>query len=511
MAYSITVTARKLIALGELVTSGKLNLAQFITLTFSGTAATADIADRAVTSAKAENFGAWFEGTDSGNATAHAVAITSGVSAYATGMMILYKVNTTNTGAVNVNVTPSVSGTPIGSKDIFQPNGQELLPGMLRAGSYALIRYDGTQFQLLGCTDLPPTRYVETTGSANAYVATFGAATGYPTAATLAQLEGRVLLLKASFANTGAATLVVDGLAPKAIRKDNDLALASGDLKDNQILALVYDSAANSAAGAFLLLSPVATPATPPTLVALTRNLVIQNNAGTPNSQVDVDADDVLLTNSSEAGHKASAVNLTIDIAVGGANGLDTGAENPDAWYYVWVIYNSTTDTVAGLLSTSSTAPVLPTNYDYKALVGAVRNTSGNFVAAIQTERAVSFALSNVFNNKDSLTTWAVLSGADLTAFQALVPPIAKTATVVAGHSAAVVSGNAYAVAVGRDANGLGAQLFGCYPQTSIAAFEGFIWGAAFKGVPLASQNFAWKTGAAETGKFRLSVSGYTL
>lgn len=508
MAQSVSVTFRKLLQSGEKLVNAKLNQMLDLVFTITGTVETSGLANLAVTSAKAENFGAWFEGVDTGTATDHYVTVTSGISAHATGMAVFYPVAVTNTGAVNVVIKPT--GTALASKDLFQPNGQELLPGMLRAGSYALIRYDGTRFQLLGCTDLPATRYVETTGSANAYVATFGAATGYPTAATLAQLEGRLLLLKASFAITGAATLAVDGLAAKAIRKHNDLALAGGDIKDGQIFAVVYDSAANGAAGAYLLVSPISA-ATPPTLVALSRNLVIQNNAGTPNSQVDVDADDVLLVNSAGAGYKASAVNLTIDIAVGGANGLDTGAENNDAWYYVWVIYNSTTDTVAGLLSTSSSAPVLPTNYDYYAMVGAVRNTSGNFVAAIQTDKDVNFAISNVFTSKDSITTYAVLSGADLTAFQALVPPIAKTAVVTVGHSSPIAGTDAYAFAVARDANGLGEQMVVFQPAGLNTGMDSFRWGATLNRVPLASQNLAWKTGAVEAGDFRMSVSGYTL
>jgi len=521
MAQSITVTARKLFALSELVTSGKLNLAQFLTLSLSGTVDSANITDRAVTSAKAENFGAWFEGADTGTATDHAVAVTSGVSAYATGMMILYKVNTTNTGAVDINVTPSVSGSPIGAKNLLQPNGQELLAGMLRAGAYALVRYDGTQFQLLGCTDLPATRYVETTGSANAYVATFGGTTGYPTAGTLAQLEGRVLLLKANFTNTGAATLAVDGLAAKSIQKDSGTALAASEVKDNQLMALVYDSAAD----VFLLISPVARSEANPVL-ASSRNLIIKPNASNPTYQVDVDADEIILGNGAGSSYKASAVNLTIDLsATAAANARDAGAES-NAWWYVWVCYNSADATLAGLLSLSSSTPAKPAGFswDFSALVGVVRNSdaasegaaAGDIVPFYQTgtrvyvnDSSASTAIP-IFTAAAGPASYAALAGAAATLFANVVPPIARTAQGVVGITTiAALSAAHFAVAVAGNTAGVGAQLLVMNPGGT-PSMDGFEWGFSWNVPLLTAQNLAWKAGGT-SAQYRLSVSGYTI
>lgn len=93
-------------------------------------------------------------------------------------------------------------------------------------------------------------------------------------------------------------------------------------------------------------------------------------------STVDIDASSIVLKDGVDA-YEATSVNLTADITVSGINGLDTGSE-ANIWYYIWVIYNGTT--VASLLSASSTAPTMPSGYTYKALVGAVKNTSGDFV-----------------------------------------------------------------------------------------------------------------------------------
>lgn len=56
------------------------------------------------------------------------------------------------------------------------------------------------------------------------------------------------------------------------------------------------------------------------------------------------------------------AAPVTVDITANGANGLDTGAAAIDTWYALHVIMGA--NGVAGLLSLSDTAPILPTGYD---------------------------------------------------------------------------------------------------------------------------------------------------
>lgn len=73
------------------------------------------------------------------------------------------------------------------------------------------------------------------TGSANAYVL----ATNQTHAALADQ---SLLVFRANFANTGAATLAVDGLAAKAIKKNHDQALVSGDIEANQVVVVAYNS-----------------------------------------------------------------------------------------------------------------------------------------------------------------------------------------------------------------------------------------------------------------------------
>lgn len=109
-----------------------------------------------------------------------------------------------------------------------------------------------------------------------------------------------------------------------------------------------------------------------------TRNLKVTRASA---STVTVTADEIILS-----GAVKSTLSVTIDIAASaGANALDTGSEAANTWYYIWVIRKSSDGTVAGLFSTSSSAPTMPSGYDQKALVSAVRNdNSSNFVTFVQ-------------------------------------------------------------------------------------------------------------------------------
>lgn len=89
-------------------------------------------------------------------------------------------------------------------------------------------------------------------GSSNAYTITSNGSYG-----SLA--NGFQLSFKASFSNTGAATLNVDSLGAKAVRKftaAGEAALAANDIVSGGYYWVQYNTAANSAAGAWVLLNP---------------------------------------------------------------------------------------------------------------------------------------------------------------------------------------------------------------------------------------------------------------
>jgi hypothetical protein len=89
-------------------------------------------------------------------------------------------------------------------------------------------------------------------------------------------------------------------------------------------------------------------------------------------ANVTVTADSAMLEVSGLT-YTARSVSLTINLAGSGANGLDTGTSAASTWYSLWVIYNPSTATVAGLASLSATAPTMPAGYTYKARIGWCR------------------------------------------------------------------------------------------------------------------------------------------
>jgi uncharacterized protein (DUF1919 family) len=155
---------------------------------------------------------------------------------------------------------------------------------------------------------------------------------------------------------------------------------------DNQVLA--YDSASSK------WMNQAAEDAGLAALTALLPgfvNLLIQNNGATPASKVDVTADAALLLDGSNNGKLFRTVSVTVNIAVSGAGGLDTGTEAANTTYFIWLIGKSD-GTIAGLFSTSATAPTMPSGYTYRKLVGFVRNDGGsNFLGFYQRDRILKY------------------------------------------------------------------------------------------------------------------------
>ena len=76
--------------------------------------------------------------------------------------------------------------------------------------------------------------YAVSTGSANAYILALSNITEYA--------DGTEIVFKANHANTGAATVDVNSLGVKSLRRQNGAALASGDIPANKIVSFRYNS-----------------------------------------------------------------------------------------------------------------------------------------------------------------------------------------------------------------------------------------------------------------------------
>lgn len=117
--------------------------------------------------------------------------------------------------------------------------------------------------------------------------------------------------------------------------------------------------------------------------------LTTANNGTDANNDIDVAAGEAASDSATPALMSlASTITKRLDAAwaVGSGNGgLDTGSKAVSTWYYIWLIHRSDTGVTDVLFSVSSSAPTMPTNYDHKRLIWAVKtNASGNIEAYTQ-------------------------------------------------------------------------------------------------------------------------------
>lgn len=255
--------------------------------------------------------------------------------------------------------------------------------GNLAAGNQPASLFD-TMFNIAGqqgnipCT-ASGTNAITVTPSTNYYL---------PTAYTIAQ----IVSFKATATSTGNVTLAITGLAFVKLFTAAGVQAASGDIVINTHYTAQYWADLDSGNGGFIILNASVTAIASP-VAASFKNLKI-TNGGTPNTQVALTADAVVVQNGAGGTARVRTVSLTISTATTGANALDTGTVANDTWYAVYIIYNSTTVTTAGLLSTNATTPALPSGYTYFCRLGWVRTDgSANLYRTLQYGRKAQYQI----------------------------------------------------------------------------------------------------------------------
>ncbi len=264
------------------------------------------------------------------------------------------------------------------------------------------------------------------------YAADTGAADAYAIALDPVLSEyitGMPIFFKAENTNTGASTLDINGLGVKTIKKNGASDLAAGDIEAGQITIIAYDGTN------FQLLNPV--------IVNRCAGGTFSNlraSASGTSANVNVSADEIVVESASNVHAALRNVSLAINIAGSGANGLDTGTLAVSTWYSLWVIYNPTTQTAAGLISLSATAPTYPSGYTFKARAGWIRTdgTANKYpLSFIQYGRRVQYKVASNSNltafpslasgnqGDVSIPTWAAVS------VSAVVPTTASEIVVV--------------------------------------------------------------------------------
>jgi hypothetical protein len=130
----------------------------------------------------------------------------------------------------------------------------------------------------------------------------------------------------------------------------------------------------------------------------------IVNDAGTPNTKIDISATAAVMVNGSGTSQRATSVAVTIDLTTGtgsaAANGMDGEARGTNNWIYLYLINNgSATAGLATLTSPLSGAPTLPAGYTYLTYVGAMRvDGSGNLYRTQQNGKRSHYVVTSATN-----------------------------------------------------------------------------------------------------------------
>lgn len=171
-----------------------------------------------------------------GSANAYVLTLAVAPASYVAGQIYSFKANFSNTGTATLNVNA------LGAKTINKVDGASaLVSNDIVSGQVAIVQYDGTNFQLLSPGGNPKVSqtgielYAVDGGSANTYTATLAPI-------PVAYVAGLTARVKISNTSTGPATLNVNGLGAKAIKKiDGTVAITKGDLVAGCTYTFIYD------------------------------------------------------------------------------------------------------------------------------------------------------------------------------------------------------------------------------------------------------------------------------
>jgi hypothetical protein len=254
-------------------------------------------------------------------------------------------------------------------------------------------------------------------GSANTVGGTADVITVTLASAPSALVDGMRFTFNASAANTGATTLNVtpaggSAFGAKKLMKweaGSEAELSANEIPAaNALIEVIYDSARDSANGAFMKIGSsvaaattsaagiveLATAAEALTGTDATRavtpaglyfptghlyGLTLSNNGTDATNDIDIAAGTARDSTDTVNMILASALTKRLDAAwaVGSGNGgLDTGSI-ADTTYYIWLIKRSDTGVVDALFSTSASSPTMPANYDYKRRIGSILRSGG--------------------------------------------------------------------------------------------------------------------------------------
>jgi hypothetical protein len=378
-------------------------------------------------------------GASAGTANAQTVASPTPTGfTLSQGKRVVFLAGATNTGAMTLNVAST------GALNVYYPTPSgplALTGGEVRSGNLVEVVYDGTQYQLItnnlavvgpltnataaATVDLGAvaTHNVNITGAAT--ISAFGssASTAYP-----------IYYLTFVGVNTltyNATSMILPGAA--------DIATAAGDTAVAQ-----YLGSGNWKVWSYQRASGTAVVAVTPMCGAT--NLLIKNNAGTPNTLIDYSADTAVMVNSSGGSKTVSSLSGTINTTnVGVIDGIQA-ARVLSTWYNIYFLSNGTTN--GAFTVAQGTALSAPAGYTYSCFMGVMRTDAATNLytttqKGIRSQWVLAGGASNVptMPSITSGSSGAVWFGASVSS---VAPPSARSIIItLAGGNSTTVAGAA--------------------------------------------------------------------
>lgn len=367
-------------------------------------------------------------GTSSGTANAQVVTTLVPIGFTLTsGRLVAFTPIATNTTAM----TLQVNGTAVTNVYKQTPSGPVALSGgEVVAGTVALVEFDGTQFELLNSV-LPETGvFTHVTAAATVDLGAIpshsividGTTTisSFGSSANVNYPIYNILFTNNLTLSYNATSLVLPG--------GTNVLTNGGDF-----MTIVYIGSGNWRVSSYTKLVNPTTPATLPGV----SNFKAVNDGTLPNSKMNLSWNQAVLTNSNGGGKYASAGSVSVNLAVSGLDGLDTGVVAASTWYNLYLIA-SDGSTIHSLASLSSTSPTLPAGYLYYARVGAVQTDgSSNLYRYQLLGSQASYVITPATNTASFPFTTAsggsVWSSWTVSANAACAPPTASSVSISFG------------------------------------------------------------------------------
>jgi hypothetical protein len=360
-------------------------------------------------------------------------------------------------------------------------------------------------------------RVLVDTGIAGAYAAV------NPKPLTALPATGYIQRVQIANSNTGAATYSPDGLAARPIYGLGLQPLQGGELPIGvAVLMYLVQAGVNGGNGAWIIIESLggAAQVAPATKSqhAIQLNQMAAVAGGTLNAKMSVAVASATATLTADEVAVKSALggvpwllstfNKTVNLAIVGAGGMDTGTAPVSGYVALYAIYNPSTATSAMLAvnATASIAPNvyggtnMPAGYTASALVSVwPTNASSQFAAGFMLGRKVGTIGSNAITTSTTPGAFTSLSIASS------VPPNAKTVTVNINGSCTAINSTMF-IAMASDTTGLGTIAVGF--STTVAGQGTSSYGEVGLLTP---QTVYWRaTNTAGTPTYNISIGSYT-